>query len=158
MSFIRYRSDSMTGPLLSAEEVTRGSDSISDKIRALYKAGYDRSQISHFLNIRYQHVRNVLLQSGLVGGLQGEVLAEREPLPVEPDAMLPEPVPRNVLLGSGFRQLGAWRLELDGKLGIDARAPDEPGVYVFVADEEVVLCGRHSERVAGPPGRVHPGI
>jgi hypothetical protein len=34
----------------------------SDKIRALDKAGYKRARIADFLGIRYQHVRNVLVQ------------------------------------------------------------------------------------------------
>ncbi len=34
----------------------------SDKIRALDKAGYKRQRIADFLGIRYQHVRNVLVQ------------------------------------------------------------------------------------------------
>jgi antitoxin component of MazEF toxin-antitoxin module len=33
----------------------------SDKIRALARAGYTRQQIADFLGIRYQHVRNVLV-------------------------------------------------------------------------------------------------
>lgn len=33
----------------------------ADKIRALAKAGYTRQQIADFLGIRYQHVRNVLV-------------------------------------------------------------------------------------------------
>jgi energy-converting hydrogenase Eha subunit F len=34
----------------------------SQAIRALNKEGYSRSQIANMLNIRYQHVRNVLGQ------------------------------------------------------------------------------------------------
>jgi hypothetical protein len=33
----------------------------SSKIRTLYSMNYSRSQISKLLNIRYQHVRNVLI-------------------------------------------------------------------------------------------------
>jgi AbrB family looped-hinge helix DNA binding protein len=36
----------------------------ADKIRALGSAGYTRSQIAKYLDIRYQHVRNVLVRSG----------------------------------------------------------------------------------------------
>lgn len=35
---------------------------VSGKIRYLHSHGYERSDISRLLNIRYQHVRNVLLQ------------------------------------------------------------------------------------------------
>ena len=33
----------------------------SAKIRFLYKEGFSRSEIANILNIRYQHVRNVLI-------------------------------------------------------------------------------------------------
>jgi len=59
------------------EEVSKGLKTKSDKIRALDHAGYPRADIARFLGIRYQHVRNVLMQpdtksksadkSGLVG-------------------------------------------------------------------------------------------
>lgn len=43
--------------------VTAGLTTKSDKIRALGKAGYARQQIADFLGIRYQHVRNVLVDA-----------------------------------------------------------------------------------------------
>jgi len=45
------------------QELTRGLVTKSDKIRALSEAGYSRADIARFLGIRYQHVRNVLVQS-----------------------------------------------------------------------------------------------
>ncbi len=47
-----------------AEQVVVGLTTKSDKIRALFRAGYSRSEIARSLGIRYQHVRNVLVQSG----------------------------------------------------------------------------------------------
>ena len=47
------------------EEVTSTLEQIptvSGKIRFLASQNYDRGDISRILNIRYQHVRNVLLQ------------------------------------------------------------------------------------------------
>lgn len=44
------------------ERVTGGLPTKSAKIRALDDAGYKRTQIADFLGIRYQHVRNVLVQ------------------------------------------------------------------------------------------------
>jgi hypothetical protein len=44
------------------QEVTRGLPTKSAKIRALSASGYKRQEIADFLGIRYQHVRNVLLQ------------------------------------------------------------------------------------------------
>jgi hypothetical protein len=43
------------------EDAVVGLTTKADKIRALDRAGYTRSQIARFLNIRYQHVRNVLV-------------------------------------------------------------------------------------------------
>lgn len=43
------------------ESVIQDSGSKSDKIRKLSAMGQTRSQISKLLNIRYQHVRNVLI-------------------------------------------------------------------------------------------------
>ncbi len=47
----------------SASEIMNGLTTKSDKVRVLPQAGYDRAQISKNLDIRYEHVRNVLLQS-----------------------------------------------------------------------------------------------
>ena len=54
---------------VSFEDVTAGLATKSDKIRALAKAGYARVEIAALLGIRYQHVRKVLLDAGITGGL-----------------------------------------------------------------------------------------
>ena len=46
------------------ERTVAGLTTKSDKIRALYREGYSRSEIRRFMGIRYQHVRNVLVRSG----------------------------------------------------------------------------------------------
>lgn len=46
------------------EKVVAGLTTKSEKIRALGAAGYPRTDIARFLDIRYQHVRNVLVQAG----------------------------------------------------------------------------------------------
>lgn len=43
------------------EDIVRGLTTKSDKIRALDAAGFERADIARFLDIRYQHVRNVLV-------------------------------------------------------------------------------------------------
>ena len=48
------------------EEVAEGLSTKADKIRALFRAGYSRSEIARFMEIRYQHVRNVLVRSGFM--------------------------------------------------------------------------------------------
>lgn len=46
----------------SMSKVTTGLGTKASKIRVLDAAGYSRSEIAKFLDIRYQHVRNVLVQ------------------------------------------------------------------------------------------------
>jgi len=45
------------------EEIVEGLPTKAARIRALNSAGYSRPQIATFLEIRYQHVRNVLVRS-----------------------------------------------------------------------------------------------
>lgn len=59
------------------DEVAAGLTTKADKMRALFRAGYSRSEIAGFLGVRYQHVRNVLVQSGFM-----ETQLSR-PIPVE---------------------------------------------------------------------------
>lgn len=44
-------------------KIVEGMTTKSEKIRALGKANYARADIARFLDIRYQHVRNVLVQA-----------------------------------------------------------------------------------------------
>ena len=46
------------------KQIVAGLTTKSDKIRALYREGYSRSEIRRILDIRYQHVRNVLVRDG----------------------------------------------------------------------------------------------
>ena len=92
-----------------AAEVISNLSTKADKIRALANADYDRTEISKILGISYQHVRHVMVRSGLFGGLRREVEAEREP--VEVDAT---PAPRDdtswmELTAAGFEFMGDGR-------------------------------------------------
>ena len=81
-----------------ADEVVAGLTTKADKIRALFRAGYSRSEIAGHLDIRYQHVRNVLVQSGFM-----ETQLSR-PMPAqagEPGGSLPELV--RTAIGPGGR-------------------------------------------------------
>src|SRR5258707_15120637 len=92
----------------AAGEITKGLQTTSDKIRALAKANYDRTEISKLLDIRYQHVRNVLLRSGIEGGLRGQVEVEREPVTVDAAPPPREDTSWKVLTDAGFQLLGEW--------------------------------------------------
>ncbi len=56
---------------IEMERITVGLTTKSDKIRTLGKAGYSRQQIADFLGIRYQHVRNVLVDAERTGRSAG---------------------------------------------------------------------------------------
>jgi len=126
---------------VSADEVTRGLENTSAKIRALAKAGYDRTEISQLLAIRYQHLRKVLIDAGIMGGLRRQVDGLREP--VRADAAEPprEGTSWEVLLRAGFRFLGEWTQDTENAIELDAMAPKEPGVYAFAVDDIVVYIG-----------------
>lgn len=47
--------------------LTEGLTTKADKIRALHRAEYSRSQIADFLGIRYQHVRNTIVNDERAG-------------------------------------------------------------------------------------------
>jgi hypothetical protein len=48
-------------------ELVQGVASVADRIRALDRAGFKRSEIARFLGKRYQHVRNVLVADEQIG-------------------------------------------------------------------------------------------
>src|SRR5260370_34584994 len=62
----------------SIDDVIRGLETKSDKIRALGKEGYSPGDISRALNIRYQFAYNVLAASSLVGASRNELEGETE--------------------------------------------------------------------------------
>lgn len=113
----------------------------ADKIRALAEAGHDRAAIAKQLNIRYQHVRNVLLRSGMTGGLRRSAEAEREPVEVDATPAPREDTSWKVLIDAGFQFLGEWTHDPESLLRLDAKASTAPGVYAFVVDDVVVYVG-----------------
>lgn len=55
----------MSMQAVNFDSVTAGLTTKSDKIRALARSGAATKDIARYLDIRYQHARNVLVQSGL---------------------------------------------------------------------------------------------
>ncbi|MQV31043.1 GIY-YIG nuclease family protein [Sinorhizobium meliloti] len=132
-------------PRLTFERAIAGLETKSDKIRALAKAGYLRTEISSLLGIRYQHVRKVLVDAGITEGLQKEIQLEREPVVVdveerEGSSTATELTSWEVLLRAGFHFLGEWKPEDDG-FQLDATAPADKGVYAFIVDDVVRYVG-----------------
>lgn len=124
-----------------AEDIINGLATISAKIRALVQAGYDRTEVSDYLGIKYQHVRKVLLDAGITGGLRRQVQAEREPVLVDAKPSLPEATSWDVLLRAGFQHLGQWTQDADSGIRLDAKAPTDPGIYAFVLGDTVAYIG-----------------
>lgn len=121
----------------SASVVVEGLNTTSDKIRALLREGYLRTEVATLLDIRYQHVRKVAVDAGIEDGLQRGVV-------VVPNA---KPVPQvrdetaiDVLIDAGFELLGTW-IARDGGIGLSAEAPRVPGVYAFVVEGLVKYVG-----------------
>lgn len=123
------------------KQVMEGLSTKSDKIRALAKAGYTRTEISEILEIRYQHVRKVLVDAGITEGLKN-TQASRSPLPVSlPQKAIKEEYPWTRLLDAGFHHAGNWELTEDGSLRITGDIPKKPGVYALILDGIVVYIG-----------------
>ena len=55
----------MTDTNLQFEQLTKGLTTKSDKIRALARHGVKTAEIARYLDIKYQHARNVLIEGGL---------------------------------------------------------------------------------------------
>lgn len=119
-----------------AEIVIEGLVTKSDKIRELARAGYSRTEISEQLGIRYQHVRNVLVQAGIGAGTRNDFGNPRLPS-IAPQA---EPWPIERLLSAGFERLGDCSLLADS-FEYSAKAPNKPGVYAFTVDSFVAYIG-----------------
>ena len=115
-------------------KVVEGLSTKSAKIRALNEAGFERAEIAQFLGIRYQHVRNVLVQSG-------------ETLPLKRVArpvvarVAPKPWPMQKLVDAGFELLGECRSTDEGAFAFTAKATNDAGVYAFAVDGFVKYVG-----------------
>lgn len=123
------------------EDVIRGLKTTSAKIRALAEAGYDRTEISQQLGIKYQHVRKVLLDAGIMDGLRRKVQAEREPVLVDAAPAIREAPSSDILLRAGFQPVGEWTEDPASAIKLDATAPEKPGIYAFVVDNLIVYIG-----------------
>ena len=100
---------------LPADQIIAGLDTKADQIRALAQAGYLRTEIAAQLNIRYQHVRQVLERSGIDlgrsrdGGPAPRMMRQPSP-PKETSALSPaEPlIDLDRLIAAGFVRIGQW--------------------------------------------------
>lgn len=111
------------------EDVVEGLTSKADKIRALARAGYLRTEIARFLELRYQHVRNVLVKSGIEASIPQGAILDTEPWPV------------SRLLDAGFELVGSCELTTANAFKYSRLAPSEPGVYAFAVNSTVAYIG-----------------
>lgn len=125
---------------------------MADKIRALAKADYTRSEIAKHLGVRYQRVRNVLVAADIA--VDRVRLAPSHPAP-PPDVA--GPASPDLLLRSGFELVGEWRVEPDGSIWLDGKAPHEPGVYALVVDLAVMYVGVSLDSLRGRMGHYRRG-
>ena len=119
------------------EQAVIGLSTKSDKIRALYREGYSRSEIRRFLGVRYQHVRNVLVRDGFT-----EPRLHRHPgrESVPPDARSgPRPEQVRVVVGPGGRVVipAAYR----GVLGVE----EGDAVFMRVEGDELRVVSDETE-------------
>jgi antitoxin PrlF len=98
------------------DALVAGLKTKSDKIRALAKAGYKRQEIANYLGIRYQHVRNVEVQSGLDRNSFQESAGEwRDARPAKLDRLrLTIDSAGRIVIPAGFRE--AMGVEPGGEL------------------------------------------
>ena len=106
------------------ERLTAGLPTKSAKIRALGQAGFSRTDIAKFLSIRYQHVRNVLLQAGI--GREDRGAAD-----VQEDKVAIEPAPARVRVGP------------DGRIVIPAPMREALGVK----EGDVLFASKEGEEI-----------
>ena len=129
----------MTGTRQSISSVVQGLTTNADKIRALARAGYLRTEIRDFLDIRYQQVRKVLEDAGIKDGLSRSVEVDRSPIVIEEKPVVP--VPSAFLLKGGFWRLGEWMSVSAEEFSLSTQAPKDPGVYAFLVDDVVKYVG-----------------
>ncbi|MCC7037529.1 MAG: GIY-YIG nuclease family protein [Alphaproteobacteria bacterium] len=121
------------------ENITKDLTTKSAKIRALAQAGYNRTEISKILGIRYQHVRNVLVDADIKVGKKSTSDELTITIPLAKKER--KPVPSKFLLDKGFQDIGEWHLTEKRTLAMSAKAPREQGVYALILDDIIVYIG-----------------
>ena len=125
------QSQSMTLP----QEIVEGLTTKADMIRALDRAGFSRTEISQFLEIRYQHVRNTQIRATGGGTRISTSHSATKPLaPIEPWSI-------QRLMDAGFVLLGDCSLMDENGFSYSAVAPATAGVYAFAVDGWIKYVG-----------------
>lgn len=104
----------------------------ADEIRALAREGLRNADIARHLEIRPQHVSNVLSRSSIA----------RPPSPARASAPVVEK-PRltvEILIAGGFSRAAQWTVQED-ELALDGSLPKLTGVYAMVQDGAALYVG-----------------
>jgi len=88
---------SKTNEYRSMDEVVASWKTKSDKMRALNKEGYSRSEIAKFLDVRYQFVRNVLVGDEMKN--ESEQISNQMIVTVGPGGRIVVPAPYRKAMG-----------------------------------------------------------
>lgn len=120
--------------------IVSGLKTKSDKIRTLADAGYSRTEIARYLDIRYQHVRNVLVARENGQKSRTSTRTAKKNKPKKPRLTV------KILSKAGFELSGYWVVDGDG-IGIKETLVQEPAVYVFVIDSQPVYIGKTSKNL-----------
>lgn len=94
--------------------------------------GRSRTEIAKSLNVRYQHVQKVLVDSGLHIPKSRE--ANLRTVLVKPE------LPEALLVNAGFQRVGAWRIS-GNELVLPDGVPGHEGVYAFSVEGKVHYVG-----------------
>lgn len=122
-------------------QVIAGLPSKAEKIRALARAGYERTEIAAILNVRYQNVRKVLVDAGISDETKRKSIAEHTPADTANGADAAPVSSWDSLLRAGFLFIGEWVLGNEGAIFLGTAAPVDSGVYAFVVDDMVKYVG-----------------
>lgn len=124
------------------EDVITGLTTKSARIRALALAGYERAEIARMLELRYQHVRKVLVDEEARGAQGQRPRSAGKPKAADHAAASPRlDASPAVLIKAGFRPVGEWTRLSDEAFHLSERAPNEPGIYAFAVDGVVKYIG-----------------
>jgi bifunctional DNA-binding transcriptional regulator/antitoxin component of YhaV-PrlF toxin-antitoxin module len=84
-------------------EVVKNLTTVSDKIRALDEAGFERADIARFLDKRYQHVRNVLVAPHPPRKTKNQAAYSPQPESASKAAIIGDRLKARVQIGAGGR-------------------------------------------------------
>jgi bifunctional DNA-binding transcriptional regulator/antitoxin component of YhaV-PrlF toxin-antitoxin module len=114
----------------SKEDAVAGLNTKSDKIRGLAKAGYSRAEIADFLGVRYQFVRNVLVNDERVS-------RGTDTVPTQPEQDTKVTSPAEAKSSGGTKpDPSAVRIETGGRVAIP---PELLGALGLRERETVIL-------------------